>query len=118
MALINENEVVPFERFRGYGLVAPFITKLVDVYYLNASAPEEVSLPLILVEDLGRDPGCLEFQPVVLREPFVGGEEQNAVQFAIAAVALQIVLLLEDIGVQQQRLARARRAPECDLVEL
>ena len=52
------------------------------------------------------------------RQPLVGREQDDAVQLAPPAVLLQVVLVLEDVGVHQQRLAAAGGAPVGELVEL
>ena len=48
----------------------------------------------------------------------VGREQDDAVQLAPPAMLLQVVLILEDVGVHQQRLAAAGGAPVGELVEL
>ncbi len=55
---------------------------------------------------------------MLLRQPLVGRKQQDAVQLATPTVLLQSVLVLEDVGVHQERLAAAGGAPVGQLVEL
>ena len=55
---------------------------------------------------------------MLLREPFVGGEQEDTVQLPPPAVQGERVLVLQDIGMHQQRLAAAGGHPEGELVEL
>ena len=55
---------------------------------------------------------------MLLREPFIGCEQDDAVQFATPAMPGQGVPVLQDVRVHQQRLAAAGGHPEGELVEL
>ena len=55
---------------------------------------------------------------MLLRQPLVGGQQENAVELVSPAVPGQVVTVLQDVGVHQQRFAAAGGHPEGELVEL
>ena len=55
---------------------------------------------------------------MLLREPFVGCQEEDAVQLAPPTMPGQGFLILQNVDVHQQRLPAAGRHPEGELVEL
>ena len=78
------------------------------------------SPPALLAEDLRLDPRRLELAQVLAREPFVRGQQDDAVEAAGAgaAVAHRQAPVLEEVGVHEQGLAAAGGHPERQLVEL
>ena len=72
----------------------------------------------VLLEQLGSKASRLEFAQMLLAQALVRGEQNDAVQLAAPAVFVEIELVLQDVGVHQQRLAAAGRAPIGDLVDL
>src|SRR3546814_7488473 len=75
------------------------------------------SSDLVLLEQLGCQAGRLEFAQMLLAEAFVRRQQDNPVQFAAPAVFVEIELILQDVGMRQQRLAAAGGAPIGDLVD-
>ncbi len=114
--LVHQHQIVALEGVDGDGLVAHLVLELMDVEDLDR-LPGEQPAP-VLVEQLRVDAGRLELAQVLLGEPFVGREQDDPVQLARSAVLLQVELVLEDVGVHQQRLAAAGGHPEGQLVEL
>ena len=116
MPFIHEHQVVPLEGVDGDGPLTHLVAQpshFDDLDHLPAEHPRPV-----LVEQLRIDARRLELAQMLLREPFVGREQEDAVQLVPTAVQGQGVLVLEDIGVHQQRLAAAGSHPESELVEL
>ena len=113
---VHQHQVVALEGVDGDGLVAHLVAELGDLEDLDR-LPGEQPAP-VLVEQLRVDARRLELAQVLLRQPLVGREQQDAVQLAPPAVLFQVVLVLEDVGVHQQRLAAAGGAPVGQLVEL
>src|SRR5690606_28689587 len=74
--------------------------------------------PRVLVEQLCLYAGRRELPQVLLREPLVRREQDDAVQLTPPAVPGEVMLELEDVGVHHQRLAAAGRHPQGELVEL
>ena len=113
---IHEHQVVPLEGVDGDGPVTHLVAQpghFEDLDRLPAEQPAAV-----LVEQLGVDARRLELAQMLLREPFVGRKQEDAVQLAPPAVLGQCVPVLQDVGVHQQRLAAAGGHPEGELVEL
>ena len=111
---IHEHQVVPLEGVDGDGPVTHLVAQpghFQDLHRLTAEQPAAV-----LVEKLSSDARRLELAQVLLREPFVGRKQEDAVQLAPPAVLGQGVLVLQDVGVHQQRLAAAGGHPEGKLV--
>ena len=82
---------------------------LVTLQDLDRLAGEEPAS--ILVEELrARCRPSRTRRKCCRREPLVRREQDDAVQLAPPAMLLQVVLVLEDVGVHQQRLAAAGRA--------
>ena len=116
MPLVDQHEVVPLERLHGDRPVSHLVPELRDLQDLDRLAGEES--PALLAEDLRLDPRRLELAQVLAREPFVRGQQDDAVEVAGAAVARGQAPVLEDVGVHEQRLAAAGGHPERQLVEL
>ena len=116
VAFVDQHQIVALEGIDGDGLVAHLVLELVDVEDLDRLPGEQSAS--VLVEQLRRDARRLELAQVLLAQPLVGREQDDAVQLAPPAVFLQVVLVLKDVGVHQQRLAAAGGAPVGELVEL
>jgi hypothetical protein len=116
VAFVYEDKIVPFKRIDGDGLVAHLVLEFVDVEDLNRLACEKPAP--ILVEKLSLDSRRFELAQVLLAQSLVWREQDDAIQLAPAAVLLQVVLVLKNVGVHQQRLAAAGGTPVGNLVEL
>jgi hypothetical protein len=113
---VHQHEVVPLEGVDGDGLLAHLVAQARHLEDLHRLPTEQSAA--ILVEDLRSDASGFELAQVLLRQPFVGGQQQDAVQLARTAVRGQRLLVLQNVGVHQVRLAAPCRHPECQLVEL
>ncbi len=85
MALVHQHQVVALEGVDGDRLVAHVLAQPGDFEDLDR-APGEESAP-VLVEQLRVDACRLELAQVLLRQPLVGREQEDAVQLAAAGHA-------------------------------
>jgi hypothetical protein len=116
VALVHQYQIVALEGVDGDGPVAHLVAQPGHFEDLDRLAGEQ-PVP-ILVEQFGVDARRLELAQVLLGETLVGRQQQDAVQFPASPVRLQRVLVLQNIGVHQQRLAATGGAPVGQLVEL
>ena len=116
MSFIDEDKVVALECIHRHRLLAHLLLQLGDLQDLHRTAGEQAAS--VLVEDLCLDARLLEFAQVLLRQPFLGREQDDPVQLARKTMRFQEPLVLEDVGMHEQRLAAAGGHPEGDLVEL
>ena len=72
----------------------------------------------ILGEQVGVQPGSMELNKVLPGQPLVRRQQDDAVQFPPVAVQVEVVLVLKDVDVHEQRLAAAGRIPEGDLAQV
>ena len=116
VSFVHEHKVVALEGIHGDGLVAHVVSQARDFENLHRLACEQTAA--VLVEDLRVDSSGLKLTQVLLRQAFIWREQNDAVQVASAASLVQIVLVLEDVGVHDERFAGTRRHPVGKLVEL
>jgi hypothetical protein len=116
VALVHQYQVVALEGVDGDGLVAHLVAQPGHFEDLDRLAGEQPAP--VLVEQFGFDARRLELAQVLLGQALVGRQQQDAVQFPPSPVRLQRVLVLEDVGVHQERLAATGGAPVGQLVEL
>ena len=84
MSFIHEHQVIPLEGVDGDGPVAHLVAQpghFEDLHGLPAEQPSAV-----LVEQFGLDPCRFELAQVLLRQPLVGRQQEDAVQFVLPAV--------------------------------
>ena len=98
-------------------VLSPISSRSLVISRISTACPVNSPRPSLL-NSSAVDARRLELAQVLLGQPLVGREQQDAVQLAPPAVLLQVVLVLEDVGVHQQRLAAAGGAPVGQLVEL
>ena len=116
MPFIDQHEVVPLEGVDGDRLLPHLLLELGDFDDLDRPAREE--RPGLLREQVGVDPRGVELFEVLLGEALVGRQQDDPVQPLLFVVQLQVVLVLEDVDVHQQRLAAAGGIPEGQLSQV
>ena len=116
MPLIDQHEIISLEGVDGDGLVAHLVIELVDIEDFNPLAGEKPAA--VLLEQFGGQAGGFKLAQMLAAQALIRGQQEDAIELAPPSVLFEAELVLQDVGVHQQRLAAARRAPIGDLVDL
>ncbi len=115
VAFVHQHQVVAFKGLDRHRLLAHLIAQLVDVDDFDGAARRGLRFVEMLRKTKARQ---MQLVQVLARQAFVGREQDDLVGVVVAPARLEVVQVLMNVHVQQQRLAAAGGIPEGDLVQV
>ena len=115
MSFIDQHQIVAFKKTYRYSLVAIRIAQFGNLKHIDILIGKQAACT-VLVEYIGADITFPELFKMLVCQPFVRGDKDDAIW--LPAIFFCIVEILQYIDVHQQRLPRTCCRPESHFVQV